>query len=104
MSILDGQAYVKKNMQPELTTSMKMIINECWKIDKIKEQGKAKISADGVFSRHEEMEKQKTIRLSELSLSSAWYQTIGQINGCQRGRPQSEGSIDTKQMKVSVSN
>ena len=52
------------------------------------------------------MEKQKTVRLSELSLSRkicAWYQTIGQINGCQRGRPQSEGSIDTKQMKVSVS-
>ena len=58
--------YVKKNMQPELT---KRVINECWKVGESKEQGKAKISADGVFSRLEEMEKQKAIILSELPLS-----------------------------------
>ena len=45
-------------------------------------KGKAKISADGVFARLEEMEKQKAIRLSELPLSGkirAVYQTIGQM-------------------------
>ncbi|KAL5496895.1 hypothetical protein EMCRGX_G013267 [Ephydatia muelleri] len=59
-----GWAYVKRNMQPELTTRVKTIINECWKAGESKEQGTAKISADGVFSRLEEMEKQKAIRLS----------------------------------------
>eukprot|EP00731_Ephydatia_muelleri_P002645 Em0001g2645a len=77
-----GWAYVKRNMQPELTTRVKTIINECWKAGESKEQGTAKISADGVFSRLEEMEKQKAIRLSELPLSGkirTVYQTIGQM-------------------------
>ena len=56
------------------------------------------------------MEKQKAIRLSELPLSGkirAVYQTIGQMtevssscNGRKRGRPQSEGSVSTKQKKA----
>ena len=61
-----GWAYVKKNMQLELTTRVKTVINECWKVGVSKEQGKAKISADEVFARLEEMEKQMAIRLSEL--------------------------------------
>ena len=44
-----GWAYVKKNMQPELTTRVKTIINECWKVGESKEQGKAKTSVDGVI-------------------------------------------------------
>ena len=58
------------------------------------------------------MEKQKAIRLSELPLSGkirAVYQTIGQMtevstsrNGHKRGRPQSEGSVSTKQKKARV--
>ena len=58
------------------------------------------------------MEKQKAIRLSELPLSGkirAVYQTIGQMtevstsrNGRKRGRPQSEGSVSTKQKKARV--
>ena len=69
-------------------------------------KGKANISADGVFARFEEMEKQKAIRLSELPLSGkirAVYQTFGQMtqvstyrNGRKRGRPQSEGSVTEK--------
>ena len=109
-----GWAYVKKNMQPELTTRVKTIINECWKVGESKEQGKEKISVDGVFSRLEEMEKQKAIRLSELPLSGklrAVYQTIGQMtevststSGCKCGRqPQTGGSIGTKQKKARVS-
>ena len=34
-----GWAYVKKNMQPELTTRVKTVINECWKVGVSKEQG-----------------------------------------------------------------
>ena len=48
-------------------------------------QGKAKVSAEGVFSSLEEMVKQKAIRLSELPLSrkiQAVYQTIGQMHMC----------------------
>ena len=62
-----------------------------------KSKVKQKISADGVFARLEEMEKQKAIRLSELPLSGkirAVYQTIGQMtetststNGRKHGRP-----------------
>ena len=35
-----GWAYVKKNMQPELTTRVKTIINECWKVGESKVQRK----------------------------------------------------------------
>ena len=108
-----GWAYVKRNMQPELTTRVKTIINECWKAGESKEQGTAKISADGVFSRLEEMEKQKAIRLSELPLSGkirTVYQTIGQMRqesistgGCNRVSSQSSGLHGTKQKKARVS-
>ena len=32
-----GWAYVKSNMHPELTTRMKTVINECWKV-KVKQK------------------------------------------------------------------
>ena len=69
-------------MQPELTTRVKIVINECWKVGVSKKQGRAKESADGVFARLEEMEKQKVIRLSELTLSGkirAVYQSTGHM-------------------------
>ena len=95
-----GWAYTRKNMHPELTTKVKTIINECWKAGENKDLVNVKISADGVFARLEEMEKQKVIKLSELPLPGkirAVYQTIGRMptsttSKRKRGRPQSEGT------------
>ena len=43
-------------MHPERTTKVKTIINEYWKAGENKDLGNVKISADGVFSRLEEMQ------------------------------------------------
>eukprot|EP00731_Ephydatia_muelleri_P035072 Em0095g2a len=63
-----GWAHTKKNMHPELTTKVRSVIHECWRAGENKELGKVKISAAGVYDRFEEMQLQKTIRLSELSI------------------------------------
>eukprot|EP00731_Ephydatia_muelleri_P035750 Em0155g5a len=63
-----GWAHTKKNMHPELTTKVRSVIHECWRAGENKELGKVKISAAGVYDRLEEMQLQKTIRLSELSI------------------------------------
>ena len=59
-----GWAHTRKNMHPELTST----VNECWKARECKDSGKVKISADGVIARLEEMQTQKIICLSELPL------------------------------------
>ena len=59
---------MKKNMHPELITKVKSVIHECWRAGENKELSKVKISAAGVYDRLEEMQLQKTIRLSELPL------------------------------------
>ena len=40
----------------------------CWKAGESIDQGKVKISVDGVFARLDELQLQKVIRLSELPL------------------------------------
>ena len=56
-------------MQSELTLRVNSIIHECWKAGESKDQGKVKISADGVFTRLDELQLQKAIRLGELPLA-----------------------------------
>ena len=95
-----GWAHTRKNMHPELTSTVTHIIHECWKAGECNDSGKVKISADGVYARLEEMQSQKIIRLSELPLVGkirAVYQSIGTksqallAGGCKRGRPHSDG-------------
>ena len=95
-----GWAHTRKNMHPELTSTVTQVINECWKAGECNDTGKVKISADGVFARLEEMQSQKKIRLSELPLVGkirGVYQNIGTkpkallAAGCKRGRHASDG-------------
>ena len=69
-----GWAHTKKTMQPELTSKVNGLIHTCWKVSEGKDQGKEKISPDGVFARLDELQLQKIIRLSELPL-------VGKIRG-----------------------
>eukprot|EP00731_Ephydatia_muelleri_P037012 Em0376g7a len=76
-----GWAHTRKSMHPDLTARVISIIHDCWKAGETKDLGKVKISADGVFSRLEELQLQHAIRLSELPLAGkirAVYQSIGQ--------------------------
>ena len=66
ISILDGHTPERICTSAELTTKVKTIINECWKAAENKDLGNVKISADGVFARHEEMEIQKVIKFDPL--------------------------------------
>eukprot|EP00731_Ephydatia_muelleri_P016225 Em0009g649a len=45
-----GWAHIRKNMHPELTSTVTHIINECWKAGECNDSGKVKISANGVFA------------------------------------------------------
>ena len=90
-----GWAHNRKCMHPELTSKVSRIIHLCWKAGESTELGKVKISVDGVFSRLDELQQQKLIRLSELPLAGkirAVYQSIGRkprapcAAGCKHGR------------------
>ena len=106
-----GWAHTRKNMHPDLTSTVTSIIHDCWKAGETKDLGKVKISADGVFSRLEELQLQHTIRLSELPLAGkirVVYQSIGRKSqvqifaGHKRGRHQEEGSSCVKQKKLRI--
>ena len=103
-----GWAHRRKNMHPELTSTVIHIIHECWKAGECRDSGKVKISADGVYAPLEEMQLQKIIRLSELPLVGkicAVYQSIGTKSqdlldgGRKRGRPHSDGGKKEVQSK-----
>ena len=57
-----GWAHPKNNMNPEPTSNLKSVTHKCWKAG----ENKVKVSAAGVYDRLEELQLQKTIRLSEL--------------------------------------
>ena len=107
-----GWAHTRKNMHPELTSKVSSIIHDCWKAGESKEQGKVKISADGVFSRLDELQLKKAIRLSELPLAGkirGVYQSIGRKSlapkaaSCKRARPKSDFRGDKRQKKERIS-
>ena len=91
----------------------KNVIHECWRAGENKELGKLKISAAGVYDRLEEMQLQKTIRLSELPLPGiilAVYKSIGSkpqapsAGSYKRGRPLSNAGVSgRKKAKVCYS-
>ena len=106
-----GWAHTRKSMHPDLTAKVISIIHDCWKAGETKDLGKVKISADGVFSRLEELQLQHAIRLSELPLAGkirAVYQSIGQKSqvqtsaGQKHGRHQEEGSSSASQKKPRI--
>eukprot|EP00731_Ephydatia_muelleri_P029490 Em0021g13a len=106
-----GWAHTRKSMHPDLTARVISIIHDCWKAVETKDLGKVKISADGVFSRLEELQLQHAIRLSKLPLAGkirAVYQSIGQKSqvqtsaGQKRGRHQEEGSSSASQKKSRI--
>ena len=106
-----GWAHTRKSMHPDLTARVISIIHDCWKAGETKDLGKVKISADGVFSRLEELQLQHAIRLSELPLAGkirAVYQSIGQKSqvqtsaGQKHGRHQEEGSSSASQKKPRI--
>ena len=99
-------------MQPELTSRVNSIIHECWKAGESKDQGKVKISADGVFARLDELQLQKAIRLSELPLAGkikGVYQSIGRkseapkASSSKRARPCGDEGSSGRQKKVKIS-
>ena len=97
-------------MYPELTSKVMTIIHQCWKAGESIDQGKVKISVDGVFARLDELQLQKVIRLSELPLPGkirAVYQTIGSKTEApsavgKRGRPQKYGGPTGRQKKARI--
>ena len=97
-------------MHPELTSKVMTIIHQCWKAGESIDQGKVKISVDGVFARLDELQLQKVIRLSELPLPGkirAVYQTIGSKTEApsavgNRGRPQKYGGPTGRQKKARI--
>ena len=107
-----GWAHIRRSMQPELTSTVNSIIHECWKAGDSKDQGKVKISADGVFARLDELQLQKAIRLSELPLAGkirGVYQSIGRkseapkTSSGKHARPRGdEGS--SRRQKISFEN
>ena len=98
-----GWAHTRKNMHPELTSKVNSNIHEYWKAGESKEQEKVKISADGVFSRLDELQLKKAIRLSELPLARkirGVYQSIGEkalAPNTKRARPKSDVGGDRRQ-------
>ena len=99
-------------MQPELTSRMNSIIHECWKAGESNDQGKVKISADGVFARLDELQLQKAIRLSELPQAGkirGVYQSIGRkseapkASSGKRARPCGDEGSSGRQKKVKIS-
>ena len=105
-----GWAHTRKDMHPELTSKVMTIIHQCWKAGESIDQGKVKISVDGVFARLDELQLQKVIRLSELPLPGkirAVYQTIGCKTEApsavgKRGRPQKYGGPTGRQKKARI--
>ena len=105
-----GWAHTRKCMHPELTSKVNSIIHQCWKAGESTELGKVKISVDGVFSRLDEMQLQKVIRLSELPLAGkirSVYQSIGRKPeapraGSKRGRKQGCDGPTSRQKKARI--
>eukprot|EP00731_Ephydatia_muelleri_P028157 Em0019g1030a len=101
----------KKNMHPELSFKVSNVIQECWKAGDNKELGSVKIAADGVYTRLDEMQLQKAIRLSELPLPGkirAVYQRIGskpqaEYVGKIHGRPRADDVAEYGEKKIKVS-
>ena len=65
----------RKNMHPELTSTVIHIIHECCKAGECRDSGRVKISADGVYARLEEMQLQRIIRLRFVLYTKALEQS-----------------------------
>ena len=98
-------------MHPELSFKVSNVIQECWKAGDNKELGSVKIAADGVYTRLDEMQLQKAIRLSELPLPGkirAVYQRIGskpqaEYVGKIHGRPRADDVAEYGEKKIKIS-